>query len=526
MPALADVKLYDTEQMRDAFGRWTRTDIGNDVEHVIITDKSGKKIVAYNMPGNTASGAGIPMGAPGLQTPGAGLIVEHNHPPRPGDGGSFSKQDLQLLSNSSTRGVDTVIAHTENLTLVAERTPKSADTRDFNKTVNTLYDRSQAFSQVEFEKSSGFTAEQVKEGNPEARAAYMAVATAAHRDACRELDRFGYIKYSEKPVSHISGPRGLADLTTEELRDLDRSLTTKLSTVGDLRWHRDLTEAEKRVDFVQLAERFDTAELDIAKAVVPVLTKQRTRLIGQARGVIKSAKANKGATLAADVATLGAGFQGAYQSALYPQAEKLYQFGAQSVRKELGSSKKAADAVSSMGDRIKQLIENMARSVTDRTGARAGDMLFQALIGMVGNDDWDAVDENLIAGQVEKSLGDLAPKIAKEGAGYITGRVINLGRQDAAQEFKVNTASWSAILDTKTCPLCKYLDGMRIAIDDPDYLIFTPGELHPWDRCIRIFLTTDDPDSGDYTWETPPLELVLDHAPNLEWAVTDFPQAA
>lgn len=312
----------------------------------------------------------------------------------------------------------------------------------------------------------------------------------------------------------------LADLSTAELEGLDQTLTVKLAAVGDLRWHRDLTEAEKRVDFVKLAEKFDTAEAEIAAAVAPVLKKQQTRLVDQARVAVKQARKNKGTTLAADVAGLGAGFQGAFQSALYPQAEKLYQFGAQSVRKELGSSKKAAGGATGIGDRIKQLIENMARNATNRMGARAGEMLFGALIGMVGNDDWDSVDEELIAGQIESGLGELAPKIAKEGAGFITGRVINAGRQDAAQEFEVNTAAWSAILDTKTCALCDYLDGMRIAIDDPDYQIFTPGNLHPHDRCIWILLTTDDPDSGDYTWETPPDELVLDHAPNLEWAVS------
>ncbi len=310
----------------------------------------------------------------------------------------------------------------------------------------------------------------------------------------------------------------LADLTTEQLEQLDHSLTRKLAAIGDLRWHRDLTEAERRVDFVKLAEKFDTAEAEIAAAVAPVLGKQRARLLDQARTVVTRARGNKGETLAADIAGLGAGYIGAYQAALTGPADKLYAYGKQTVRRELAGSKKAAEDNSGLSPRLKQLAEQMARRAAGRLTDRITERLFNALVDLVGGDSWDALDEDALINQLTDDLRQFAPKIAKDQAAVLTGRAINTGRVDAAQEFEVETAAWSAILDTKTCPLCEYLDGMRISIANPDYQIYTPGGLHPHDRCIWIFLTTDDPDSGSFTWVTPPLELVLAHAPNLEWA--------
>lgn len=313
----------------------------------------------------------------------------------------------------------------------------------------------------------------------------------------------------------------LLKLSDAELEALDTRISRKLTEVGKLRWRRDFTEAERRVDFVKLAEQFDSAEAQIASTVAPVLAKQRARLMAQAKAAVNEARRNKGVTLAADTAAFKAGYHGAYQSALLSTLAGLYRFGKQSVMAELGAAKQAADDNRALPGRIKQLAERLAHEAADRMGQKAAGIVFNALIGLVDGEDeyWDELDDESLFAQLSGGLEEFTPRIAKDHAGISAGLAINAGRIDAAEGFEVETAQWSAILDTRTCELCQWLDGRRILIDDPDFQIYRPGGLHPNDRCIWIFLTTDDPESENIDWEAPPIELVLAHAPYLEWAV-------
>lgn len=315
----------------------------------------------------------------------------------------------------------------------------------------------------------------------------------------------------------------LAELATAELEELDGFIERKLSTVGELRWRRDLTEAEKRVDLVKLTEQFDQAEVELATAVEPVLKKQRARLVEQANEILARAKANGGTTLAADVSTINAGYIGAYQSAIYQQLEKFHQFGRQEVLKELGAPHKAADLPSGVTGYLKQLAERLARDASGKMGERAAGTLFDALMKQLAIDEEDWLldfDEESLSDLVADSLSDYIPRLAKEQSNRSVGIAINGGREDgasvAAEEIQIETAQWSAILDHKTCPLCAQLDEMRISVDDPDFYRFRPGSLHyNTCRCIWIWLTVNDPDSGDFTWESPPDDLVAEYAPNV-----------
>lgn len=315
----------------------------------------------------------------------------------------------------------------------------------------------------------------------------------------------------------------LAELSTNALEDLDGFIERKLSAVGELRWRRDLTEAEKRVDLVKLNEQFDQAEVELATAVEPVMKKQRARLIDQANEVLAHAKTNGGTTLAADVSAMNAGYLGAYQSAIYQQLEKFHQFGRQAVLKELGVSHKAAEPPSGITGYLKQLAERLARDASNKMGERASGVLFDALMKQLAIDEEDWLldfDEESLSELVSDSLDDYMPRLAKEQANRSVGIAINGGREDgastASEEIQIETAQWSAILDHKTCPLCELLDEMRISVDDPDFHRFRPGSLHyNTCRCIWIWLTTNDPDSGDFTWESPPDDLVAEYAPNV-----------
>ncbi len=58
---------------------------------------------------------------------------------------------------------------------------------------------------------------------------------------------------------------------------------------------------------------------------------------------------------------------------------------------------------------------------------------------------------------------------------------------------------WSAILDSKTCPLCRALDGRVVTPGSPQHQQFQPP-LHPHCRCMWIGVTERDPHIPDPFW--------------------------
>lgn len=73
-------------------------------------------------------------------------------------------------------------------------------------------------------------------------------------------------------------------------------------------------------------------------------------------------------------------------------------------------------------------------------------------------------------------------------------------------------AQYSAILDRKTCKLCRYLDGMIVNINDPMYEAYQPP-LHHACRCLWNFILSTDPDVENlrFTFMEPEVGLISKH---------------
>jgi hypothetical protein len=71
----------------------------------------------------------------------------------------------------------------------------------------------------------------------------------------------------------------------------------------------------------------------------------------------------------------------------------------------------------------------------------------------------------------------------------ITGKMLNFGRDSGAIDNS-NAAVYSAVLDGKICPLCKFLNGMVFKVGSEEHKRFTPP-LHNNCRCIFIYVRRD-----------------------------------
>ena len=90
-----------------------------------------------------------------------------------------------------------------------------------------------------------------------------------------------------------------------------------------------------------------------------------------------------------------------------------------------------------------------------------------------------------------------------------TANMINVGRNRAAIIAGSKMAQFSAILDRRTCPLCKELDGMYVEVGSADHLEYTPP-IHNKCRCIWVYIGDEDR-MPTVNFKKPDQELIKKH---------------
>jgi len=70
---------------------------------------------------------------------------------------------------------------------------------------------------------------------------------------------------------------------------------------------------------------------------------------------------------------------------------------------------------------------------------------------------------------------------------------INLGREEGFNDIKnqIGAYQWSAILDSRTCPICKSLDGTYFEPGDPALAELKPP-IHLHCRCILVAVLKEE----------------------------------
>lgn len=103
---------------------------------------------------------------------------------------------------------------------------------------------------------------------------------------------------------------------------------------------------------------------------------------------------------------------------------------------------------------------------------------------------------------VYRLIHDLQRK-TQASAMISVGPPLNIKSANDARKKGIKGAQWCAVDDS--CPLCKYLDGMVISIDHPDFERVVPP-LHNGCKCIRVYIDSEATGTV-FDWVTPPQEL-------------------
>lgn len=258
---------------------------------------------------------------------------------------------------------------------------------------------------------------------------------------------------------------------------------------GTTKWRRDLNVQEKVVDLEDLNNNWDTAEEQMTADMRKTIKKSANKYIAQIQKILNGDQSKPQKIKA--VKNLTAKYEPEYIDAIRKHIDHMYQYGVKSVNKELqtqtqpsasgtASLKAKAEALAAL--QIQKMVSSVQMSVLSNIGRGVP-------VKRIVHDAHSRADD-YINGPDLKSAATIS-----------VGEAVNVGRGDAAKEAGVVGARWSAILDNKTCELCRELDEQVIKVDNPDYDIFQPP-IHQNCRCFWIYIMKDSTDIN-YDWSRP-----------------------
>ena len=225
---------------------------------------------------------------------------------------------------------------------------------------------------------------------------------------------------------------------------------------AEMTWRRDLTKYEQRINLSEIDQKFDTAEAEFVAQGLGLTLEQLSVFLTQAAALAAAGKWDEIVELTIDGAALTA--------YIISFLAEMFGFGAGQAAEELGTESP------DMPDDVKQITALKAATVTDKVMAVLQAVAVFELLNAVesGQKPKDAVKD------IKKTLENAAKKDLEGHATVQTAWGVNAGRDYVAGEAGVKRIQYSAILDRRTCVLCKKLDGMILEAGTPEAKKFKP----------------------------------------------------
>jgi hypothetical protein len=252
---------------------------------------------------------------------------------------------------------------------------------------------------------------------------------------------------------------------------------TKLSRNPNVKRYDD------KINYERIDKQYDDNEQMIIGSLMPVLTKQKIKLLDSIQKSIKNPTQISGMELS---------FKSEYETKVVESAKKIFNDGEMDVKSEnkvrvtlpkeagswvVASSKNIADK--HMNDLKFSVISATLLAISKEMSEK--EILFKAS---------EAFDK-----YTDVSLSD--------SASLISQKYYSEGREYVAVEAGIKYAQWSAVLDGKECEFCNGRDGMIVEVASPDFSEYSPGNVHENCRCMWIYLDTENFPEGATEWRSP-----------------------
>lgn len=286
-------------------------------------------------------------------------------------------------------------------------------------------------------------------------------------------------------------------------------------------WRRELTEAEKKVNFTGIEKKLNSLEAEFERSINPLYAELTKDAIAKLDKILEAKKYDD----ITEKNLFDENVKNQYTRVIKESGLDAYVYGKNGAADELGVKAPATPKKS------KSFFSDNAKAVADK---HFSDLTFKIRTEVAKARRKDQLSKaKFDTGSVIASVNELFAENYKEIIG-ITAAVtvamgVNRGRKDTFEDNSsdIEEYQYSAILDIRTCPICEDLDNK--VVDEREYMntSFDPP-VHHHCRCIWVAILKDE--------ENPPAITGLPDRPggvdepsltrNLEEKITELGQEA
>ncbi len=259
------------------------------------------------------------------------------------------------------------------------------------------------------------------------------------------------------------------------------NLVRKFEIVRGFQSWRELTFAEKKVDWVEIESMMDAMQAEFSKDAQEALMAAKTAFMTKLQAAYEANDTKA-------ITDLEVKFILEYKLLVKDALKKAYVYGKAKAAAEMGIVP-PANAAASM-----QQIDLLADTIANKL---ASDIETKAKISAVNGLKTD-VSTLQVMGAIDLALEEAIKKGVDSAASIIIGQGINTGRNDVfyRNKDKIHGLQRSEILDEVTCNFCLSMDGLIVDSDDK----WAQSDIfHSNCRGIWVQIMKDEQDAPDVT---------------------------
>lgn len=245
---------------------------------------------------------------------------------------------------------------------------------------------------------------------------------------------------------------------------------------------RQLTFAERKVDFKSIQERLDDIEEKFRVEATEILERGADRYVKQLSQAIlnEDEKAIENATLPV---------RGAYRAMIKRYLRDIYTFGKNGAAREMGREAPATP------DATRRQIDITADTIVKDHIHAIETRAKTALVQAIRKPEPIEASENKsrAIGAIGAAVAAVIGSKVRHTAAIVMAGFVNFGRNDVFERYEddIYALQWSAVLDGATCNLCLSLDARVFEKRDP---IAQSAPVHSGCRCIIVEILKDEQD--------------------------------